>query len=63
VHDLGDTMAVSFLQAAGAGRQDVFIVDVWRRAGDEWKLAIRYAAPASARDSAARGAPPIHKKY
>jgi hypothetical protein len=64
VHDLGDTMAVSFLQRAGAAGGDLFIVDVWRRAGDEWKLAIRYVAPASAGHSAgATPEPPIRKKY
>jgi hypothetical protein len=66
VHDLGDTMAVSFLQPAGGANADLFIVDVWRRAGDEWKLAIRYVAPASPGHSAAQGIPPeppIRKKY
>lgn len=48
VHDLGTTAIASFripLDSADAG---LFVVDVWRQSGAEWKLAIRYAAPATA---------------
>ena len=66
VHDLGGIAIVSFVQGDDAKRA-VFIVDVWRQSGADWKLAIRYAGPAGAPDFpiAGAGAPPsnIPKKY
>lgn len=44
VHDLGETAVVSFMQGPDTGGS-LFVVDVWRRAGSDWKLAVRYAAP------------------
>ena len=44
VHDLNGAAIVSFVQ--GRGQTAIFVVDVWRMAGADWKLAIRYAAPA-----------------
>ena len=44
VHDLGDTAVVSFMQGPDTGGS-FFVVDVWRRSGSDWKLAVRYAAP------------------
>src|SRR5882757_8394634 len=44
VHDLNGAAIVSFVQ--GRGPAAIFVVDVWRMAGADWKLAIRYAAPA-----------------
>jgi small subunit ribosomal protein S2 len=45
----------------------LFIVDVWRRSGTEWRLAIRYASPVGSRDMAIPGVgpaePEIPKKY
>lgn len=65
VHDLNGTAIVSFTQ--GAGASSIFVVDVWRAAGIDWKLAIRYAAPAGTEASAIPGAgamsPEIPKKY
>jgi ketosteroid isomerase-like protein len=52
VHDYGDLMVVSFVwqlgETAGAGpstKQSFFVVDTWKRAGADWKVAARYAAP------------------
>src|SRR2546421_1880771 len=45
VHDLDGSAVVSFLQGGSGANAGVFVVDVWRRAGDEWKLAVRYVAP------------------
>jgi hypothetical protein len=65
VHDLNGTAIVSFTQSGGAGA--IFVVDVWRSAGSDWKLAIRYAAPAGAAGFRIPGAgaipPEIPKKY
>jgi hypothetical protein len=65
VHDVNGAAIVSFVQ--GRGQAAIFVVDVWRMAGADWKLAIRYASPA---ESAAvvipgGGAAPavIPKKY
>ena len=44
VHDLNGAAVVSFIQ--GSGQSAIFVVDVWRMAGAEWKLAIRYASAA-----------------
>lgn len=48
----GAVMVVSLVlrqESATSGRpaaRDLFIVDVWRRAGGNWRLAARYASPA-----------------
>jgi hypothetical protein len=47
VHDLGNVALVSFREViAGARKSKVnrFIVDCWKRDGNEWKLLIRYAS-------------------
>ena len=45
VHEVNGAAIVSFVQGGG-GPTAIFVVDVWRAAGNDWKLAIRYAAPA-----------------
>jgi ketosteroid isomerase-like protein len=52
VHDYGDLMVVSFVwqlgETAGSApstRQTFFVVDTWKRAGADWKVVVRYAAP------------------
>ena len=51
VHEYGDLMLVSFrwtLADSGASAQppqSFFVVDTWKRSGDDWKAAVRYAAP------------------
>jgi ketosteroid isomerase-like protein len=53
VHDYGDLMVVSFLwkidapQKAGVA-QNVFVVDTWKRNGDNWQVQVRYASPVAA---------------
>lgn len=58
---------VSFLQRFKGTKTEVFVVDVWRRAGDEWQLAIRYVAPDGYASFALPGvrpqAPAIPKRY
>ena len=44
VHDLGSAAIVSFLGRRKVGGS-LFIVDIWTRAGDDWKLSIRYVSP------------------
>jgi len=67
VHDLSSAAVVSFLQRIKGTKTDVFVVDVWRRAGDEWKLAIRYVAPGGYASFPLPGVPPqaaaIPKRY
>jgi hypothetical protein len=66
VHDLGSIAIVSFVQGDDVKRA-VFVVDVWRQSGTDWKLAIRYAGPAGTPDFPIPGAaaphPEIPKKY
>jgi ketosteroid isomerase-like protein len=51
VHDYGDLMVVSFLWNVGGDgavqqpAQQFFVVDTWKRAGADWKAAVRYATP------------------
>ena len=50
VHEYGDLMVVSFVWKLGPGAQSsaaqtFFVVDTWKRAGADWKVAVRYAAP------------------
>jgi hypothetical protein len=65
VHDLGDVAVVSFTQGNRGGA--LFVVDVWRKQGSDWQLAIRYASPAGTPTYAIPGvgidAPEIPKKY
>lgn len=71
VHDYGEIAVVSFQWIpTGKGRRDVAkaitAVDVWRREPTGWKLAVRYAGPATRRDIVIPGAstePPIDKRY
>ena len=65
VHDFGGVAVASFTQPAQVGL--VFVVDVWRGSGDQWKLQVRYASVAGAADAGVAGAGPvdagIEKKY
>ena len=65
VHDLNGVAIVSFTQGGGANA--AFVVDVWRTAGADWRLAIRYAAPAGTAafpiPGAGAVAPQIPKKF
>jgi len=65
VHDLGDVAVVSFTQGNRGG--SLFVVDVWRKQGSDWQLAIRYASPAGTTTYAIPGAgadtSEIPKKY
>jgi len=44
VHDMGPLAIASFRVPAASGDGSLFVVDVWRRMGNDWKLGIRYAA-------------------
>ena len=68
VHDFGDIAIVSFREtAAGASTRRGsarFVVDCWKREGDAWKLAVRYAGDASLQSTpAARSPRTIDKRY
>jgi ketosteroid isomerase-like protein len=49
VHEYGELMVVSFVwklgEAEGRPAQSFFVVDTWKRAGNDWKAAVRYASP------------------
>lgn len=65
VHDFGSVAVASFNQGSSSGA--MFVVDVWRQQGSDWKLAVRYASPAGASTFAIPGMgpaePEIPKKY
>ncbi|HET9668152.1 MAG TPA: nuclear transport factor 2 family protein [Casimicrobiaceae bacterium] len=61
VHDFGTVAAVSF--ADTAMNPSRFIVDVWKREGDGWKLAVRYQGDVAATKAGTRRAPRVEKKY
>jgi hypothetical protein len=54
VADLGDAAVVKFdrvQQATSQGKNEsgeFFVVDVWKKSGDSWKLANRYVAKVAA---------------
>jgi len=62
VHEYGELMVVSFVwklgEADGRAPQSFFVVDTWKRAGNEWKAAVRYAAPIVDGGAAVPGAVP-----
>jgi hypothetical protein len=59
VHDFGEVAVVSYLQADAKSdrRKDLFITDVWKRAGDSWQLAVRYAGPSAGGTGSPAAAP------
>ncbi len=65
VHDFGAVAVASFTQDTQSGR--IFVVDVWRGSGTDWKLQVRYASPAGTGEGGIPGAgavePEIQKKY
>lgn len=65
VHEYPGLAVASYMQAGASG--PMFVVDVWRGQGDDWKLAVRYASPAGTAAFAIPGGnarePEIPKKY
>jgi hypothetical protein len=61
VHDFRDIATVSFTDTAT--KPPRFIVDVWKRGGDGWKLAVRYQSDVTATKAGARKSSRIEKKY
>lgn len=57
VHEYKELAVVSFVWTlAGGAPQSFFVIDTWKRAGDDWKLAVRYAAPVQGGAAAVPGA-------
>jgi ketosteroid isomerase-like protein len=61
VHMFGDdtaTVSMKYWQDATVGGKsrsgNFFVVDVWRKAGDSWKLAVRYVSPVESATSGTR---------
>ncbi|MGZ4980559.1 MAG: hypothetical protein ACXV8U_21655 [Methylobacter sp.] len=54
--DLGDIIVVSFKWAENS-KAGLFIVDIWEREGEGWKLAARYADPESPFNTSVPGTP------
>jgi ketosteroid isomerase-like protein len=58
VADLGDAAVVKFMRAQQASYKgkdesgDFFVVDLWKKSGDSWKLANRYVAKVGAAPAA-----------
>lgn len=67
VHDLGSVAVVSYLNKRAASKDDVYIVDVWKKQDLNWQLAVRYASPAGRADfvipGAALNAPVLDKRF
>ena len=72
-HEIGEVVLASFLErggsggsgSAGAAQPDaIYVVDVWRRTGDTWKLARRFASPGLPADFSPTGgtSPTIPKR-
>ena len=58
VHDFGDSAVVSFLQPGDGASASLFVVDVWRRETETWKLAVRYLARSNSGSAPLPGVPP-----
>lgn len=67
VHDLGNVAIVSYLNMRAASKNDVYVVDVWKKQDLSWQLAVRYASPAGGADFVIPGAalnePVLDKRY
>ncbi len=67
VHDLGSVAVVSYLDKRATLKDDVYIVDVWKKQDLNWQLAVRYASPAGRADFVIPGAvldaPQLDKRY
>ena len=67
VHTYGDTAIVSMSSFEDAvihgkrSRGNFFVVDVWTKSADNWKLAVRYVAPAETMPAASHDAKPTGK--
>jgi len=48
VHDLGAVAVVSFVSRPADDAASLFVVDVWGRTGDDWRLQVRYVGPGGA---------------
>lgn len=68
VADLGEAAIVKYMRAQQASYKgkdesgDFFVVDLWKKSGDSWKLANRYAAKAGAAPSPKRAPKPSGKQ-
>lgn len=49
VHDYGDIAVVSFVNSADGAMSAAFVVDVWQKQGEDWRLAVRYQTQLAAR--------------
>ncbi|GAB3456779.1 hypothetical protein GCM10027321_10670 [Massilia terrae] len=71
VHEYPDLMVVSFLWTIDSTdtslAKKVFVVDTWKRNGDGWQVAVRYASPVDVTTRVPGAAPAatqaIEKKY
>ena len=44
VHDYGEVAVVSFVNRSDKPASAAYVVDVWRKQGTDWQLAVRYQA-------------------
>jgi hypothetical protein len=65
VHDLGAYAIVSFreVDTGAKATSKRFVVDCWKRDGDTWKLAIRYASDVPAASQERTPAGTLDKRY
>ncbi|WP_124950176.1 nuclear transport factor 2 family protein [Sulfuriferula thiophila] len=70
VHDYDSVAVVSFLlkqDKSAKTSADIYMVDVWKKVGDKWLLAVRYASPAGSSRFAIPGLaadmPQLDKRY
>jgi hypothetical protein len=65
VHDLGAYAIVSFRQVDPGAKSGVprFVVDCWKRDGESWKLAVRYASDVPATPQERTPAGTLDKRY
>jgi hypothetical protein len=57
-HEMGEFVVASFLERPAGGSPAIYVVDIWKKSGAEWKLSRRFSAPGTGAEFAPVGSRP-----
>ena len=57
-HEFGEFVVASFLERPAGGLPAIYVVDIWKKIGAEWKLSRRFSAPGTGAEFAPTGSGP-----
>ena len=57
-HEMGEFVVASFLERPAGALPAVYMVDIWKKTGAEWKLSRRFSAPGTGAEFAPTGSRP-----